>query len=204
MPHFASPSAALGLLLIGTERGRHRVRRTVGPAAARTARAAPAVVRAAAHAHRILARRARRRHLLVRRRAVLRLDRQTSRSTDRSSAWPDRRVPGTGWSRPTAASSRSTAPFYGSTGNICSTGPWSAWPRRPTRHGYWLVASDGGIFGFGNAAVPRIDRRDPPRVTRRRDGPDARAVTATGSSRPTAASSRSATPASTARPAACT
>ena len=29
----------------------------------------------------------------------------------------------------------------------------------PTGHGYWLVASDGGIFTFGDAALPRLDRR---------------------------------------------
>ena len=59
----------------------------------------------------LLARRLRRRDLLLRRRPVLRLDRRASTSTSRSSAW-----------RP-----------------------------RPTAAGYWLVASDGGIFSFGDA-----------------------------------------------------
>ena len=40
-----------------------------------------------------------------------------------------------------------------------STSPSSAWRRRPTASGYWLVASDGGIFAFGDAAVLRLDRR---------------------------------------------
>ena len=33
-----------------------------------------------------------------------------------------------------------------------STSPSSAWPPRPDGRGYWLVASDGGIFSFGDAA----------------------------------------------------
>ena len=32
-----------------------------------------------------------------------------------------------------------------------STDRWWAWPRPRTAGGYWLVASDGGIFGFGDA-----------------------------------------------------
>ena len=32
----------------------------------------------------------------------------------------------------------------------------------PDGGGYWLVASDGGIFTFGDAAVPRLDRRPSP------------------------------------------
>ena len=60
---------------------------------------------------------------------------------------------GTGSSDPTAASSRSARPP--------STAPWAGTPlQRPvvgitptaTRNGYWLVASDGGIFSFGDAA----------------------------------------------------
>ena len=33
-----------------------------------------------------------------------------------------------------------------------STDPSSAWPLDPDWPGYWLVASDGGIFSFGDAA----------------------------------------------------
>ena len=29
----------------------------------------------------------------------------------------------------------------------------------PDGKGYWLVASDGGIFTFGDAALLRLDRR---------------------------------------------
>ena len=58
----------------------------------------------------------------------------------------------TGWSDPTAASSRSARPP--------STAPWGASTlQRPvvaitptsTGNGYWLVASDGGIFSFGDS-----------------------------------------------------
>ena len=35
---------------------------------------------------------------------------------------------------------------------IRSTSPSSAWPATPDGRGYWLVASDGGIFSFGDAA----------------------------------------------------
>ena len=33
-----------------------------------------------------------------------------------------------------------------------STRRWWAWRRRPRGNGYWLVASDGGIFSYGDAA----------------------------------------------------
>ena len=36
--------------------------------------------------------------------------------------------------------------------------------------GYWLVASDGGIFAFGDAPVPGLDRRHPPEPARRGHG----------------------------------
>ena len=66
--------------------------------------------------------------------------------------------------------------------------------RRDTeRQGYWLVGSDGGVFTLRRRALPRLDRQpaaqaSPSSASRRR-----RAARATGSSRPTAASSRSAT-----------
>ena len=44
--------------------------------------------------------------------------------------------------------------------------PSSAWPRRPTGKGYWLVASDGGIFSFGDARFYGSTGSDPPRPTR--------------------------------------
>ena len=70
----------------------------------------------------------------------------------------------------------------------------------PDGNGYWLVASDGGVFSFGDAVVLRLDRGDHPQQADRGHGADARRQRATGWSPPTAASSPSATPASTARP----
>ena len=47
------------------------------------------------------------------------------------------------------------AVFLGSAGSLCSTSRWSAWRCRSTG-GYYLVASDGGIFSFptGPAGPP--------------------------------------------------
>ena len=66
--------------------------------------------------------------------------------------------------------------------------------------GYWLVASDGGIFSFGERRLPRLDRRDPPQLTHRRDGADQERPRVLAGRRPTAGSSRSATRSSTDRP----
>ena len=44
------------------------------------------------------------------------------------------------------------APFYGSTGGVTLNKPSTAWPPPPTASGYWLVAADGGVFAFGDAA----------------------------------------------------
>ena len=65
---------------------------------------------------------------------------------------PPRPVPVTGWPPPTAVSSATATPG--------SMDPWptSTWCRPSSASasttdggGYWLVASDGGIFAFGNA-----------------------------------------------------
>ncbi len=66
-----------------------------------------------------------------------------SRSTPRPAA--------TGWSRPTAASSGSTRRSSARPAPSGSTSPSSASRRPGTVEGYWMVARDGGIFGFGNA-----------------------------------------------------
>ena len=63
-----------------------------------------------------------------------------------------------------------------------------------TQRGFWLVASDGGIFSLRRRRVPRLHRRHPPQPADRRHGRDPRRHAATGSSPPTAASSASATP----------
>ena len=102
---------------------------------------------------------------------------------------PARPATATGSSPPTAASSASATPT--STARPApstSTNPSSAWPPRPTGNGYWLVASDGGIFSFGDArfygSTGAIRLNQP--VVGMAATPTA---TATGSSPPTAASS---------------
>ena len=74
----------------------------------------------------------------------------------------------------------------------------------PTGQGYWLVARDGGIFAFGDAGFFGSTGAHPPQPADRRHGRRRRPATATGWSRATAASSPSATPPSSARPAAST
>ena len=84
-------------------------------------------------------------------------------------------------------------------------------PQRPTRHtrrprvrgtpprlGHTEVASDGGMFAFGGAVL-RLDGRQAPQRPDRRHRRRPRRPAATGRWPPTAASSPSATPSSTAR-----
>ena len=91
------------------------------------------------------------------------------------------------------------AAFYGSTGGTHLNEPIVGMASTPIGHGYWLVASDGGIFSYGDAAfygsTGGTPSTSPSWAWPRR--PTARA---TGSWRPTAASSPTATPPSTARP----
>ena len=47
---------------------------------------------------------------------------------------------------------RQRRPSTGRRAHCDSTSRSSASPRRPNGRGYWMVASDGGIFSFGNAA----------------------------------------------------
>ena len=71
----------------------------------------------------------------------------------RSSAWPPRRTAAdTGWSPQTAGSSPSvTRKFHGSMGGRPSNEPVVGMAATSDGNGYWLVASDGGIFAFGDA-----------------------------------------------------
>ena len=82
-----------------------------------------------------------------------RLHRRASDSTNPSSAWPPPPpATATGSSPPTAASSASATPrFHGSTGALRLNQPIVGMAATPTGNGYWLVASDGGIFSFGDA-----------------------------------------------------
>ena len=95
-----------------------------------------------------------------------------SPSTSRSWAWPPPpTAAATGWWPPTAASSPSATPrFYGSTGAIHLNQPIVGMAATPDGGGYWLVASDGGIFTFGDAALLRLDRRHPPQPAHRGHG----------------------------------
>ena len=74
--------------------------------------------------------------------------------TPLSSPWP--RPPtarATGWSPPTAGSSPSaTPPSTARTGAEPLNDPIVGMAATPDGKGYWLVASDGGIFTFGDAA----------------------------------------------------
>ena len=74
-------------------------------------------------------------------------------STSRSSAWqPRRRTGATGWWPRTAASSPSAMRATTARPGRChSTSRSSGWHATRDWHGYWLVASDGGIFSFGDA-----------------------------------------------------
>ena len=122
----------------------------------------------------------------------------------RSPSWawrPRHRGTATGSSRPTAASSATaTRSFHGSTGSIRLNQPMVGMAATPSGDGYWLVAADGGIFSYGDA--PFWGSTGSIRLNEPIDGmaPAARAAAATGSWRPTAASSTSARPPSTGRP----
>ena len=124
--------------------------------------------------------------------------RATSTSTGPSWAWPPRRTAAaTGWWPPTAASSPT------------AMRPSSARPATPSqlahrghgRHlsggGYWLVASDGGIFTYGDAPLLRLGRQHPSQPAPSWAWRPRPTGAATGWWPPTAASSPTATPSST-------
>ena len=118
----------------------------------------------------------RRRRVRVRRRAAT-TGRWAARiSTSRSSAWPRRRPAGaTGSSRPTAASSRSaTRASTARPAQLRLNRPIVAMAATPTGKGYWFVASDGGVFTFGDAHFLGSTGGAPPALPVHRHGRDAR------------------------------
>ena len=66
------------------------------------------------------------------------------------------------------------AVFYGSTGGMHLNAPIVGMAPTPDGAGYWLVASDGGIFSLRRRRLLRLDRRHPPRQADRRHGVDPR------------------------------
>ena len=92
-----------------------------------------------------------------------------------------------------------SAAFEGSTGGTALQAPIVGMATTPDGNGYWLVASDGGIFTFGDAAFYGSTGAHAPQPAHRGHGGHPRRRRATGWWRPTAASSASATPASSAR-----
>ena len=92
------------------------------------------------------------------------------------------------------------AQFYGSTGSLHLNKPIVGMASTPDGKGYWLVASDGGIFAFGDAQFYGSTGSHPPEQADRGHGALRLTETATGWWPPTAGSSPTATPSSTARP----
>ena len=91
------------------------------------------------------------------------------------------------------------ARFYGSTGAVStSTSPVVGMAATPDGKGYWLVAADGGIFTFGDASFYGSTGGDHASTSRWSAWPPPPTARATGSWPPTAASSPSETPRSTA------
>jgi len=69
-----------------------------------------------------------------------------------------RRARATGRSHPTAACSLSAAPpFHGSMGGKHLNAPIVGIAATSDGGGYWLVASDGGVFAFRRCALRRLD-----------------------------------------------
>ena len=116
----------------------------------------------------------------------------TDHATDRATGWR----PATAGCSPTATPASSARP-----GTSASTSRSSAWPRPPTTAGYWLVASDGGIFSLRRRRASTARPGTSSSTSRSWAWPPRPTAAATGWWPATAGCSPSATPASTARPA---
>ncbi len=85
------------------------------------------------------------------------------------------------------------AAFEGSHGGSPLTGPSSEWPPTADGGGYWLVAADGGVFAYGDAAFEGSHGGATAQHADLWHGRLPGRPAATGSSRPTAGSSPTAT-----------
>ena len=92
----------------------------------------------------------------------------TSRSPSRWWAWPSPpTAAGTGWWPPTAGSSpTATPPSTARRATSASTKPVVGMAVTPDGGGYWLVASDGGVFAYGDAAFHGSTGQHPPHQAR--------------------------------------
>jgi len=66
---------------------------------------------------------------------------------------------GYGWWRPTVCLRPSVTLGFTARPATPLNQPIVAWPATPDGKGYWLVASDGGVFAFGDARFLRLDRQ---------------------------------------------
>ena len=103
----------------------------------------------------LLARRLRRRHLQLRRRPVLRVDGQhpPQQAHRRHGRDPRRQGLLARGLRRRHLQLRRRHLLAARPAPSCSTSPWSAWPRRSSG-GYYLVATDGGIFTYPTTGGP--------------------------------------------------
>ena len=96
-----------------------------------------------------------------------------------------------------------TAPFEGSMGGQHLNAPIVGVATTPDGQGYWLVASDGGVFALRRRRLPRFHGRPAPERGDRRHCADPQRSRLLAGGQPTAGCSRSATAASTVPWAAC-